>query len=192
MNQTAQEIISYWFPSDGTAAMDKWFLESKSYDKEIREKFGAVLKEAENGKHFHWLLNKTAFVAHIVLMDQMSRHIYRGHGDSFKNDSGSLLFTELGIDVYFDQMNKYEKMFCLLPYQHSELLVYQEKGMERLKRVMEANPDDAFWKTVHAHQLGHLRTIQRFGRFPKRNTALLRLYTEEERDYVDEHPNRPY
>lgn len=192
MNTIAKQIHSYWFPSDKSADMDKWFIKSQDFDEEIRTKFGDVLKEAENGKHFHWLLNKTAFVAHVVLMDQLSRHVYRGHEDSFKNDPGVLIFTEMGIDVYFDALAKHEKMFCLLPYQHSESLLYQEKGMERLQRVLDANPDDPFWKTVHEHQQGHMDTIKRFGRFPKRNKALGRESTPEELAYIQEHPDRLY
>jgi len=192
MNANANKVVSYWFPSDGSADMDKWFMKSQSYDDEICEKFGPLLKEAEDGKHFHWLLNKASFMAHIVLLDQMSRHVHRGTGDSFKNDPGVLIFTELGIDVYFDTMNNYEKMFALLPYMHSELLMYQEKGLERLERVLLKHPEDKFWKNMHMHTLGHLDTVRRFGRFPKRNVMLGRKSTEEEEAYMKEHMDRPY
>ena len=75
----AQEILDYWFTKDGTGDMDKWFMKSSEYDAEIKEKFGDLLKEAESGKGFGWLVSKDSFVAYIILMDQFSRHIYRGY-----------------------------------------------------------------------------------------------------------------
>ena len=83
----AKDVLDYWF-SKGlyTADYDKWFMKSQDYDEEIKEKFGDLLKEAEKGKGYGWLVNKDSYVAYIILMDQFSRHIYRGTGDSFKND----------------------------------------------------------------------------------------------------------
>ena len=88
----AEEILNYWF-SNGLYKpdYDKWFLKSQDYDKEITEKFGDLLKEAELGKGFGWLHTKESYVAYIILLDQFSRHIYRGSGDSFKNDNGVIL-----------------------------------------------------------------------------------------------------
>jgi len=43
----AKDILDYWFPKDGSADFDKWFMKSSEYDEEIKEKFGDLLKEAE-------------------------------------------------------------------------------------------------------------------------------------------------
>ena len=72
----AKEILDYWFPKDGKADYNKWFIKSKDYDKEIKDKFYDLLKEAEQGKGFGWLVSKDSFLAYIILMDQFSRHIY--------------------------------------------------------------------------------------------------------------------
>ena len=47
----AKDILDYWF-SKGlyTPDYDKWFMKSENYDEEIKEKFGGLLKEAEQGK----------------------------------------------------------------------------------------------------------------------------------------------
>ena len=125
----AKDILDYWF-SKGlyTADFDKWFMKSQDYDEEIKEKFGDLLKEAEQGKGFCWLHTKDSYVAHIILLDQFSRHIYRGSGDSFKNDNGCMLFVELGWDMYKEQLKGYEFMFAFMPYMHTENIVYQKKG----------------------------------------------------------------
>ena len=125
----AKDILDYWF-SKGlyTADFDKWFMKSQDYDEEIKEKFGDLLKEAEQGKGFSWLHTKDSYVAHIILLDQFSRHIYRGSGDSFKNDNGCMLFVELGWEMYKEQLKGYEFMFAFMPYMHTENMAYQKKG----------------------------------------------------------------
>ncbi len=126
----AKEVLDYWF-SKGlyTADFDKWFMKSQDYDEEIKEKFGDLLKEAEHGKGFGWLVSKDSYVAHIILMDQFSRHIYRGKGDAFKNDNGVMIFVEMGWDIYSKQLKGYEFMFAFMPFMHTENEKYQQKGV---------------------------------------------------------------
>ena len=103
-------------------------MKSQDYDAEIKEKFGDLLKEAEKGKGFGWLHTKDSFVAYIILMDQFSRHIYRGTGEAFKNDNGVMIFTELGFDIYKNELKGYEFMFAFMPYMHTENKTIQQKG----------------------------------------------------------------
>ena len=125
----AKDVLDYWF-SKGlyTADYDKWFMKSQDYDEEIKEKFGDLLKEAEKGKGYGWLVSKESYVAYIILMDQFSRHIYRGTGDSFKNDNGVMIFVELGWELYKEELKGYEFMFAFMPYMHTENMIYQKKG----------------------------------------------------------------
>ena len=125
----AKDILDYWF-SKGlyTPDYDKWFMKSENYDEEIKEKFGGLLKEAEQGKGFGWLNTKDSYVAYIILLDQFSRHIYRGTGEAFKNDIGVMIFAELGFELYREQLKGYEFMFAFMPYMHTENKSYQKKG----------------------------------------------------------------
>ena len=52
--------------------------------------------DPEEGRGRKWMHHKDSFVALIVLLDQFSRHIYRGTASAFKND-GPL--ATAGIDV---------------------------------------------------------------------------------------------
>lgn len=132
-----KKILDYWFPKDGSADYNKWFIKSKDYDQEIKDKFGDLLKEAEKGKGYGWLVSKDSFVAYIILMDQFSRHIYRGKGDAFKNDKGVLIFTELGFDLYKDELKGYEIMFAFMPYMHTESFKYQIKGKIQYETLIQ-------------------------------------------------------
>jgi len=133
----AKYILDYWLPENNSADYDKWFLKSSYYDAEITAKFGDLLKEAENGRGYGWLVNKDSFIAYIILMDQFSRHIYRGHADAFKNDIGVMLFTELGFELYQDQFTGYEFMFAFMPYMHTECLSYQIKGKQYFNKHLD-------------------------------------------------------
>ena len=211
----AKDILDYWF-SKGlyTADFDKWFMKSQDYDEEIKEKFGDLLKEAEQGHGFSWLHTKDSYVAHIILLDQFSRHIYRGSCDSFKNDNGCMLFVELGWEMYKEQLEGYEFMFAFMPYMHTENMAYQKKGqfnfgthkqlygnkaaggraltapihvsyMGSLDEVTNNDKEYAMLKSMEPHVLGHKQTIQIFGRFPKRNVALGRETTIQEEQYMN-------
>jgi uncharacterized protein (DUF924 family) len=225
----ADEILKYWFKDDGSADFDKWFMNSKAYDNEITEKFGELLKEAEKGNGFGWLVNKNSFVAYIILMDQFSRHIYRDTADAFKNDISTIIFTNMGFDLYRQQLVGYEFMFAFMPYMHTESLEYQNKGekifnkhrmlydranrpytvvgsryhllsspatdefMSGIEPVLtQADKDLKMLDQMQGHVLGHKRTIEQFGRFPKRNEALSRDSTQAEINYIRQTPNRPY
>ena len=211
----AKDILDYWF-SKGlyTADFDKWFMKSEDYDEEIKEKFGDLLKEAEHGKGFGWLVSKDSYVAHIILMDQFSRHIYRGKGDAFKNDKGCLIFVELGWELYKEELKGYEFMFAFMPYMHTENILYQEKGEQHFRRHKQlydttntphtkrplTDPKNTSYmgpfettnydkeydmlKSMEPHVNGHRQTVSRFGRFPKRNEALGRKSTPQEINYM--------
>ena len=188
-------ILKYWFTGNKNSDFKRWFNNGSKYDDEIREKFFIVLKEAEKGNLLHWLGDKRSFLAHIILLDQFSRHIYRGTPDAYKNDHKILLFMEMAIDQYIDEYNAFEKMFVLMPYQHSENIKEQEKGLEILTNLIHKEEDMTqknILKTALHHQKGHYQVIKNYSRFPKRNYILGRLSTEEEIDYMDRSENVPY
>ena len=74
-------------------------------------------------------------------MDQFSRHIYRGTPAAYKNDYKTMLFMEMALDRYIDDLSAVEKMFVLMPYQHMENLEYQEKGIEILTNLVKKEKD---------------------------------------------------
>ena len=186
-------ILKYWF-SNGFDEK-KWFLEGNKNDKIITKLFKKILKEAEKGNLLHWLDNENSYLAYIILLDQFSRHIYRGTKQAFKNDTKALRFTEMGLDLHLEKFNAMEKMFVLMPYQHSENLEEQKFGVKILKELIskEQNAEEKnILKKALFHQKNHLNVIKRFGRFPKRNDDLGRESTEEEIDYMDENTKYPY
>ena len=56
------------------------------------------------------------------------KQIFRSSGEAFKNDNGVLIFTEMGFNLYKEQLVGYEFMFAFMPYMHTEHIGYQNKG----------------------------------------------------------------
>lgn len=195
-NKYIDKIINYWFLNNNLQEnMDRWFNNSLKYDNEIKKKFKNILNKAENGDLLHWLESKNGYLAHIILLDQFSRQIYRNSPEAFKNDEKIKLFMEFGLNKYLDKFNAVEKMFVLMPYQHSELLIDQKKGIKILENEIKNeinNKEKDILKTALYHQKGHYNVIKLFNRFPKRNKILNRKSTKKELEYIKKSSNVPY
>ena len=166
-----------------------WFENGKSYDKEIKDKFYVHLMEAEKGNLLHLLSHHKSYLAYIILMDQFSRHIYRNNSKSFQNDKKVLLFIEMGLWLHQDKLTSSEKMFVLLPYQHSEDLDDQILGESILMDLIKSEnniKEQNILKKALFRQKNNRQVIEKFGRFPNRNDILRRESTEDEIDYMDE------
>lgn len=188
-----KEILEYFFYD--TENYQRWFINSHKYDKEIKQRFYGILKEAEKGNLLHWLQTKDGYLAYIILMDQFSRHIYRNTKNAYKNDKAVLLFMEMALDHYLNLYTALEKMFVLMPYQHCENLDCQKIGVSILSNLVKNENDPKeknMLKIALFHQKGHYKVIKNFGRFPKRNHILGRASTPEEIDYIDETESIPY
>ena len=186
-------ILDFWFNKKSN--FELWFENGKKYDDGIKKTFYKYLIEAEKGNLLHWLGNYKSYLAYIILMDQFSRHIYRNTYKSYQNDKKVLLFTEMGFWLHCDKLDATEKMFSLMPYQHSEDIEDQKLGKSILEQLIHTEKnlkEKNILKKALFHQKNHLHVIEKFGRFPKRNEYLGRESTEEEIDYMDENDLYPY
>jgi len=101
----------------------------------------------------------------------------------------------MGFWLHYDKLEAVEKMFTLMPYQHSEDLEDQKLGKSILEKLIKSEKkfkEKNVLKRALFHQNNHLKVIEKFGRFPKRNDILGRESTEEEIDYIDENDLYPY
>ena len=193
VNNYISDILDFWFYKK--LDYKKWFHSKSKHDSYITKEFSDILKLAEKGYLLEWLTSYESYLAMIILMDQFSRHIYRDTSKAYENDTQILLFTEMGLELYLDQASASEKMFILMPYQHSENINDQQLGVNILENLVknETNPcEKNILKKTLFHQKKHYEVIKKFGRFPKRNIILDRESTEEEIDYIDEHTKYNY
>ena len=141
-------------------------------------------------------------LAKLIVLDQFPRSVYRGTSLAFANDSVTasmaLQACEAGRDMAdYDIIER----FCLyLPLSHSEDLSIQELSIEKYTRwsadlVAEALPERrrinqfVAWSVVKA-AIEHSEALLLFGRFPHRNTAMLRRHRGGEPRYLAD-PMRP-
>lgn len=198
-------ILDFWLPKNNSLAeYNKLFVQNTNYDKEIKEKFGYILTEINEGKGFNWLLSKDTYIAYIILINQFPKYIYRNNKKAYSNDSGLLIFTEMGIDIYKHELTAPEFICVLLPYIYSELSIYQNKGIQLFKEIMyELNArkrdnnnmifkfngltvrDYDIFNNISSFISQNSIIIRKFNRFPERNNILGRISTPQEINYLN-------
>ena len=101
-----EEVLSYWFP-EGIDDADpetrrrqgqRWMGAVPEVDREITERFADVLERARRGELDHWAQTPRGRLALIVVLDQFSRHVYRGSPLSYAQDEKALRLALEGID----------------------------------------------------------------------------------------------
>jgi uncharacterized protein (DUF924 family) len=190
-------IINFWFDKKYRSINhNKWFRQGKKLDNDIKKTFSYILSQAEKGKLQHWLQTKNGFLAYIILLDQFSRHIYRNSGKSYQNDALCLQSVKKYLFCYLDQYTPVESLFVLMPFQHSENICDQKMGVTLLTHLLETEKTKSgkkvYQEALH-HQVQHLKIIEQFRRFPKRNSYLGRESTPSEIYYIQKSdPNLPY
>lgn len=179
-------IIEYWFGDKPD--FDRWFKNGSKYDQEITKTFSGILKMAEDGFLEHWSDTLDGFIAYIILTDQFARQIYRGRPEAYANDKNTVVFMEKHLHKYIGSLSAIQLLFVLMPYQHTENLHAQKRGLdiiEKLHKNETIASEKKILKEALDHQKGHWTVIKRFGRFPKRNQYIpSRSSTKEELTYI--------
>jgi uncharacterized protein (DUF924 family) len=171
---TADEIVAFW----RTAGPDRWFKKDTAFDDEIRRRFLDTYEEAAAGKFSDWEHTAPGALALLILLDQFPRNMFRGDAQAFGTDPLARAIAAGAIVRGFDAQVPAElRSFFYLPFEHSEDLADQERGLAFYKATGDA--ENLKWAELHAD------IIRRFGRFPHRNAVLGRTTTPEEQAFLD-------
>ncbi|CAE8644716.1 unnamed protein product [Polarella glacialis] len=135
---------------------------------------------------------RQGMLAQIILLDQLTREIWRGTADAFRFDERC---CELAIEILaadgLDGWETAEAQFLLMPLMHSEVLSDHEQ-LEAALAVDAAQRRDRGLaprlQGVGAFAASHQAVIRNFGRYPHRNSVLGRLSTPAELLWVEEAP----
>lgn len=173
------DVLSFWLdekkPSD-------WYRSDDALDQEIRDRFEATWSDAMQGKFGLWLTYPSGALAYIILMDQFSRNMFRDSGKAFASDKAALAAAKVAIDRGWDlRIDEPARQFFYMPLMHSESLCDQERCIRLMKERMPSSGESNM-----LHAKAHREVIRKFGRFPYRNTALSRQFTDCEKLYVDQ------
>lgn len=185
------DVLDYWF--EFSPDYQKWFFQGKQIDGIIRERFSKLHQEVSTTDYRAVTLREK--LAKIILLDQFSRHIYRGQAEAFANDAAALTESlALLASKEIDKLSACEQVFALMPLQHSENLVHSDILLKfALKKANKSSGEDLdVYKSLILHTKAHQGILRDFGRYPKRNVALGRTSTPEEILYLQKFPNRAY
>ncbi len=194
MNPVAQSVYDYWFGTDGLslgavkARGSLWWQGSADTDYDIECRFGKLVEAAGKGDFSDWMSDARSALTLIILNDQFPRNIYRGSGKAFSHDSIALGYSkQLAASPLFDELEPVEKIFSLMPFEHSENIDDQKFSVAKFTELSESVAEE--WKesmkSYRQFALDHMEIVRDFGRFPHRNKVLGRASTTEEIRYLE-------
>lgn len=180
------EILTFWFstirdePSYFEEYAPRWFVQNADFDREIVRRFQADYELAAQGQLTHWTQTARGGVALILVLDQFPRNMFRNDPRAFVTDPLARQIAEQMIDAGFDrQLRLIERYFVYVPFMHSEDRTHQQRSVMLFQQMAE---ERAYFDTSYA--VRHQEVIERFGRFPHRNTVLGRASTPAELEFL--------
>ncbi len=174
---TPDEILTFWLEDVGPKG---WYAVDPALDQHIVDSFGETWQEAREGAFGTWLTGARDALAYIILTDQFSRNMFRGHADAFATDRNARAAAKMAINKKWDmRIDAPARQFFYMPLMHSESLVDQDRAVRLIWKRM---PDNGGNTLLHAR--AHRRVIRSFGRFPFRNDALGRANTKDEEKFM--------
>lgn len=193
------DLLQFWFgvpasdpalaePALATRQAGLWWRKNPEVDADIRRRFEVLLQAEQRGEHAEWQ-SPRALLARIILLDQLSRNMYRGSAAAFAQDAAARqLATQLLTDRHDRRLATIERVFAYLPFEHSENWADQQQSVVLFAELQqEAAPSwqeqcQAFLEFAERHCV----IVERFGRFPHRNAQLGRPSTAEELAFLQQ------
>ena len=184
------EVLEYWFgpfgpeyPADNA---DIWWKKNPAIDTEIKAQFGSTLEASARGDLAGWSESKNGRLAHIILIDQMSRNMHRDSPMMYAQDdlAQELSLRSLISGDHFD--GHFERMFQYMPLMHAENVIMQRLCVHLFAQEIAnaAGAGKTRAEGSHDFAIKHLVIVERFGRFPHRNAILERKSTPDEVEFL--------
>jgi len=164
-------VLDFWFTE---ITQKDWFISSDTLDATIKKRFEAVHAEVAQLSKLPDTADGQWAVAAVIVLDQFSRNIYRGHKNAFAFDKLALNFSKQALASQLDAgLSDQKKQFLYMPYMHSEEMDDQVKAVSLF---------NALGLGEHAEE--HMAIVKQFNRFPHRNDVLERESTALEIEYL--------
>lgn len=169
-----EDVLTFWFER---TAPDRWFKKDPTFDASVRELFLGLHESLVSRGNDGLLANARTALAAVIVLDQMSRNMFRDTPRAFAADAQALRLAEAAVARGFDAgLTKDQRMFLYLPFEHAEDRASQARSVALMTSLGDAD----LQKWAQAHRV----IIDRFGRFPHRNGILGRISTAEETDFL--------
>jgi len=163
------DVLDFWFGLDSK----QWWKADPALDHRIKQSFLKLWAEKRQLPADSFLTDPLTALAGVILFDQLPRNMFRGHADQFATDHLALAIAKEAISNGFDEeLQKDERKFLYMPFQHSENLDDQNRSLLLFSEIGDDEQIDYAKK--------HRDIIERFGRFPHRNAVLGRAPRPDE------------
>jgi uncharacterized protein (DUF924 family) len=190
-----EDVLDFWFGGirEGEPVPPErfalWFGGAGTTDRQIRERFAADVERAGAGGYDVWRVSPRGTLALLILLDQFPRNIYRGSARAYAFDGKARELCLAGLDEGQDRaLNTFPRAFFYLPLEHAEDIDLQQRSVAAFAELLLQAPDPLreTCRNFLDYAERHRAIIQRFGRFPHRNSSLARPSTAEEEAFLRE------
>ena len=169
MSDWRSDVLDFWFGLDSK----QWWKADPALDHRIKQSFLKLWTEKRQLPADSFLTDPLTALAAVILFDQLPRNMFRGHADQFATDHLALAVAKEAISNGLDEeLQKDERKFLYMPFQHSENLDDQNRSLLLFSEI----GDDEQIEYAKKHR----DIIERFGRFPHRNAVLGRAPRPDE------------
>jgi uncharacterized protein (DUF924 family) len=195
------DVLRFWFGLPGEPIgprMQRWFVQDDGFDAECRQRFAPLIAAAAAGELDAWAETARGALALVIVLDQLSRNVFRGTPRAFAQDARALAVTRAALAGGHDrELGWAERYMLRMPFQHVEDLAAQRESVAsftalRDEAVVAGAPPAVIGMLDGAVDYAerHARIVERFGRYPHRNEILGRVSTAEEHAFLDEPGSR--
>lgn len=171
-----QDILNFWFEE---LTPKQHFVKDAALDASMRVRFGSTLEAAARCELWGWRATPQGRLAEILVLDQMSRNIFRDTPRAFAQDAIALVLAQQFVESGQDhKLSVAQRRFAYMPYMHSESALVHTQAVALFSQPgLEDNLD---------FELRHKAIIDRFGRYPHRNAILGRTSSAAELAFLAE------
>jgi uncharacterized protein (DUF924 family) len=190
---THESVIDFWFgdlDEEGLASptlSQRWWQKDSVFDELIRTRFAALRERLLAGECSPWLALPHGRLAAIIVLDQLSRNMYRDTPDMYAADPMTLRLVEEGLALGQDrELETDPRVFFYVPLMHQESLAAQNRCVELLESFLDTLTGRSRERVAQnlKFAIAHRDIVARFGRFPHRNTILSRESTPSELEFL--------
>jgi len=196
----ARTLLDFWFGPPGDPDRERhrqiWFRSTPEFDAALHREFLGDYEAAAAGRLMEWEGSALAALALVLLLDQVPRNIFRDTPRAYATDPQARRMADRALARDFDrQVPPVWRRFFYMPFHHSEDLADQRRSLILSASLPREDGRDGLGGrsgsggrggSLRRYGRPYLEVIERFGRFPHRNTILGRPSTAEEIEFMEQ------
>lgn len=173
--QKQQAILRFWLSE---IELEDWYVKNADFDAIMRARFLTDVEAALAGKLDNWANSDDGRLALILLLDQLTRNLFRDAPRALAGDDKALALSQAAVEngQLKREPDVFRRIFMLMPFMHSEALDVQTHALDLFDEYADDKSAD--------YAKRHFDVIKEFGRFPHRNEILSRPSSDAELVYL--------